>query len=174
MAIQFPPTDTLPAPTTGTTFLDDNGVTWRATVQTVGGSDVTLWTPDSQMSTGAFNYLGFATLTQPIPNSNILLGTIYSSRTTVDPANINVEWGGIAASSGGTQTISQNDLIICTTDNQSATPPRFFWAPINQPTSPFLRDGSTIRPVHPGDSLEVKYDNVAGGNILFDNYTELP
>ena len=32
MALQFPPTDTLPEPTTGTLWTDPNGLVWRATV----------------------------------------------------------------------------------------------------------------------------------------------
>ena len=44
MALQFPPTDTQPAPTTGTLWTDPNGLVWRATVQDVVGVSVTSWT----------------------------------------------------------------------------------------------------------------------------------
>ena len=66
-----------------------------------------------------------------------------------------------------------NQLIICTQDTITGTP-QLFWAPVATPVSPWIRDGSTIRPINQGDSLEVKYNGVAGGDIELDNYTELP
>ena len=173
MALQFPPTDTLPAPTTGTLWTDPNGLVWRATVQDVSGTSVTSWTPDSQIEAGAFQYRGFADLTQPIPDDDVALGNLYSVQDTVTAANINPEWGGLSAASGGTADMEANQLIICTQDTLGGNP-RFTWAAVATPASPWIRDGGVIRPVNQGDDVEVKYDGVAGGDILIENYTELP
>ena len=173
MALQFPPTDVLPAPTTGTLWTDPNGLVWRATVLQVQGTSVVTWTPNTQIQTGAFQYRGFADLTQPIPDPNTALGTLYSVQNTVTAANINAEWGGLSAASGGTLQMEANQLIICTQDTLGGNP-RFTWAPVATPASPWLRDGDVIRPVNQGDSLEVKYTGIAGGDIELDNYTELP
>ena len=115
MALQFPPTDTLPAPTTGTLWTDPNGLVWRATVQDVSGTSVTSWTADMEA----------------------------------------------------------NQLIICTQDTLGGNP-RYTWAPVATPASPWIRDGGVIRPVNQGDDLEVKFNGVAGGDILIENYEELP
>ena len=173
MALQFPPTDTLPAPTTGTLWTDPNGLVWRATVQDVSGTSVTSWTPDSQIEAGAFQYRGFADLTQPIPDADVALGNLYSVQNNVTAANINPEWGGLSAASGGTADMEANQLIICTQDTLGGNP-RYTWAPVATPASPWLRDGGVIRPVNQGDDLEVKFNGVAGGDILIENYEELP
>ena len=94
MALQFPPSDTQPAPTTGTLWTDPNGLVWRATVQDVVGVSVTSWTPNSQIEAGAFQYRGFADLTQPIPDADVALGNLYSVLNTVAAADINPEYIG--------------------------------------------------------------------------------
>ena len=78
MALQFPPTDTLPEPTTGTLWTDPNGLVWRATVLDVTGTRVVTWTPNSQIEAGAFQYRGFADLTQPIPDADVALAHGFS------------------------------------------------------------------------------------------------
>ena len=173
MALQFPPTDTLPAPTTGTLWTDPNGLVWRATVQDVTGTSVTSWTPNSQIEAGAFQYRGFADLTQPIPNGEAAAGNLYSVQNTVAAANINPEWGGLSAASGGTADMEANQLIICTQDTLGGNP-RYTWAPVATPVSPWIRDGGVIRPINQGDDLEVKINGVAGGDIIIENYEELP
>ena len=173
MALQFPPTNTLPAPITGTLWVDPNGTTWRATVTDVQGTSVTIWNPDTRLTPGAFLYRGFASLTQPIPDADVVVGNMYSVEATTAAVNINPEWGGLAAASGGTAQIEANQLIICTQENLGQNP-ELIWAPVATPASPWIRDGNTIRPLNQGDSLEVKYNGVAGGDIELDNYTELP
>ena len=79
MALQFPPTDTQPAPTTGTLGLDPNGLVWRATVQDVVGVSVTSWTPNSQIEAGAFQYRGFADLLNLFLMLMLLLATSITS-----------------------------------------------------------------------------------------------
>ena len=172
MALQFPPTDILPQPITGTQWLDPNGVVWTATVTTVNGTDVVSWTPNAELQQGAFLYRGFADITRPVPDPNATLGTIYSVEATTAPIDIDPTWGGLAAGSGGTITIEANQLIICTQINTTA--PLLSWGLVAAPTSPWLRDGDTIRPVNQGDSLEVKFAGVDGGDIQIENYTELP
>ena len=55
-----------------------------------------------QIEAGAFQYRGFADLTQPIPDADVALGNLYSVLNNVTAANINPEWGGLSAASGGT------------------------------------------------------------------------
>ena len=117
-------------------------------------------------------YRGFADLTRPVPDADATLGTIYSAEAQTAPIDIDPTWGGLAAGSGGTITVEANQLIICTQVNTTA--PLLSWGFVATPTSPWLRDGDTIRPVNQGDSLEVKYAGVAGGDIQIENYTELP
>lgn len=172
MALQFPPTDLLPQPITGTQWLDPNGVVWTATVTTVDSTDVVSWTPNAVLQPGAFLYRGFADLTLPVPDAAATIGTIYSALATTAPNFINPEWGGLADDSGGTITVEANQLIICTQENTIA--PLLSWGLVSTPTSPWIRDGDTIRPLNQGDSLEVKYNGAVGGDIKIENYTSLP
>ena len=66
-----------------------------------------------------------------------------------------------------------NQLIICTQDTLGGNP-RYTWAPVATPGSPWIRDGSVIRPVNQGDDLNMKFPDVAGGDIPLETYTTLP
>ena len=164
MALNFPND-----PTTGTVWLDPNNTSWVATTQDVDGTTVVSWIPQSALNAAAFRYLGFADLTQPIPDADIGAGTLYSVLADVAQADINAEWGGLV----NTLDVVANQLIICNADRPNEQP-RFMWSPVATPLSPFIRANGVIIPANQGDDLNMKFPNVDGGDIQLDNYTTLP
>lgn len=164
MALNFPND-----PTTGDVWVDPNGTSWSATTQTVDGTVVVFWQPQSALNPSAFRYMGFADLTQPIPDTNIGAGTLYSVQADVAQADIDDSWGGLA----DTMDVTANQLIICNQDRPTQAP-RFMWSPVATPASPFLRNNGVIQPVNQGDDLNMKFPDVAGGDIQLETYTTLP
>ena len=164
MALNFPND-----PTTGTIWVDPNGTSWAATSQIVANTVVVFWQAESALNPSAFRYMGFADLTQPIPDVNIGAGTLYSVQADVAQADIDASWGGLA----NTMDVQANQLIICNQDRPGQTP-RFMWSPVATPASPFMRNNGVIQPVNQGDDLNMKFPNVDGGDIQLDNYTSLP
>jgi hypothetical protein len=156
MAIQFPPIlPGDPQPVDGDTYLylptNQEYLCTRASM-----AQTPRWTPQGVLNQTTFAYQGLAFLTGPAPNAQT--GWIYSSATSVDAADINDTWIGLADQTN----ISQYQLVIY------ANPT---WAPLNpNTTNPWVRTTTgKIQPVIPTDDLDM-----LDGNYEINTLDDLP